>query len=86
MLRINVIWRKFSMGDLIAFKPKRRAMRAKAASDGPAAVVIFTGVRRERAENVEYRAAKPRKTQRVRKVSEGYPRKCKGQTGAGKQS
>jgi hypothetical protein len=49
-------------------------------------VVIFTGVRRERAEIVEYRAAKPRKTQRVRKVSEGYPRKCKGQTGAGKQS
>jgi hypothetical protein len=85
MLRIIAIWRKFSMGDLIAFKPKRRAMRAMAAFDGSATVVIFTGVRQERADNLEYQAAKARKTQRVRKVSENYPRKGKRNTGAGKR-
>ena len=73
------------MGDLIAFKPKRRAIRPRAASDEQGTVVIFTGVRRECAENLEIAPVKARKTRRIRKVSESYPGKCKGKAGAGKQ-
>jgi hypothetical protein len=73
------------MGDLIAFKPKKLAIRPRAASDEQGTVVIFTGVRRERAENLEIAPVKARKTRRIRKVSESYPGKCKGKAGVGKQ-
>jgi len=71
------------MGDLIAFKPAKPAKRSRTALEGPATVIIFTGVRREFAENLERTAAKARKARPLRKNLGGYAKKCKGSSGAG---
>lgn len=73
------------MGDLIVFKPAKRALCSTPCAGGPATVVIFTGVRRELADSSECRPAKARKTRRLRDGSERYSKKCKGKTGSGQQ-
>ncbi len=73
------------MGDLITFKPAKRALCPMPSAGGPATVVIFTGVRRELADVGECRSGKARKARRLRDGSERYSKKCKGKTGSGQQ-
>jgi hypothetical protein len=67
------------VGDLIVFKPARDGVHLMAAPIGHGAVVVFTGVWRERLQD------KGSETKRARRVPGRRSRKSSGKPGGGPQ-